>query len=282
MPTMDSHGRSAAGSSAFQVQVRGHDAPTCSDPRRHHRIAPACRPADRRAVEARHRAVAGRPHARSRALSGAAQDRRLRRAARACRLSQGAARSACSIDATHPFATQMSRHAAIAAAETKVPFFALCRPAWQQGRRRSLDRRGFGCRGGRQARQEAAPGVRDARPAGDRRRSATRRITPISCAASIPSIRRSTFPMPATSSTAARSPLPPSALCCPKKRSTSCSPRTAAATPPTPRSRRRATSASRSCWCAGRRPTASRRSASVPEAVQLAAHRLPPVEKRGV
>ena len=36
------------------------------------------------------------------------------------------------IDATHPFATQMSRHAAIAAAETKVPFFALCRPAWQQ------------------------------------------------------------------------------------------------------------------------------------------------------
>ena len=36
------------------------------------------------------------------------------------------------IDATHPFATQMSRHAAIAAAEAKVPFFALCRPAWQQ------------------------------------------------------------------------------------------------------------------------------------------------------
>jgi len=36
------------------------------------------------------------------------------------------------IDATHPFATQMSRHAAIAAAETKVPFFALCRPAWEQ------------------------------------------------------------------------------------------------------------------------------------------------------
>ena len=36
------------------------------------------------------------------------------------------------IDATHPFAAQMSRHAALAAAETKVPFFALCRPAWQQ------------------------------------------------------------------------------------------------------------------------------------------------------
>jgi precorrin-6A/cobalt-precorrin-6A reductase len=36
------------------------------------------------------------------------------------------------IDATHPFAAQMSRHAALAAVETKVPFFALCRPAWQQ------------------------------------------------------------------------------------------------------------------------------------------------------
>ena len=36
------------------------------------------------------------------------------------------------IDATHPFAAQMSRHAALAAAETKTPFFALCRPAWQQ------------------------------------------------------------------------------------------------------------------------------------------------------
>lgn len=36
------------------------------------------------------------------------------------------------IDATHPFAAQMSRHAAIAAAETGVPFFKLCRPAWRQ------------------------------------------------------------------------------------------------------------------------------------------------------
>jgi len=36
------------------------------------------------------------------------------------------------IDATHPFAAQMSRHAAIAAAETGVPFFKLCRPAWNQ------------------------------------------------------------------------------------------------------------------------------------------------------
>jgi precorrin-6A/cobalt-precorrin-6A reductase len=36
------------------------------------------------------------------------------------------------IDATHPFSVQMSRHAALAAAETKTPFFALCRPAWQQ------------------------------------------------------------------------------------------------------------------------------------------------------
>jgi precorrin-6A/cobalt-precorrin-6A reductase len=36
------------------------------------------------------------------------------------------------IDATHPFSAQMSRHAALAAAETRVPFFALCRPAWQR------------------------------------------------------------------------------------------------------------------------------------------------------
>lgn len=36
------------------------------------------------------------------------------------------------IDATHPFAAQMSRHAAIAAVETGVPFFKLCRPAWSQ------------------------------------------------------------------------------------------------------------------------------------------------------
>jgi precorrin-6A/cobalt-precorrin-6A reductase len=36
------------------------------------------------------------------------------------------------IDATHPFAEQMSRHAALAAAETNVPFFALSRPAWKK------------------------------------------------------------------------------------------------------------------------------------------------------
>jgi precorrin-6A/cobalt-precorrin-6A reductase len=36
------------------------------------------------------------------------------------------------IDATHPFAAQMSRHAALAAAETKVPFFKLSRPAWEK------------------------------------------------------------------------------------------------------------------------------------------------------
>jgi precorrin-6A/cobalt-precorrin-6A reductase len=36
------------------------------------------------------------------------------------------------IDATHPFAAQMSRNAALAAAATRVPFFALCRPAWRQ------------------------------------------------------------------------------------------------------------------------------------------------------
>lgn len=36
------------------------------------------------------------------------------------------------IDATHPFAMQMSRNAALAAAETGVAFFALSRPAWQR------------------------------------------------------------------------------------------------------------------------------------------------------
>lgn len=36
------------------------------------------------------------------------------------------------IDATHPFSAQMSRNAAIAAAETGVPFFKLCRPAWER------------------------------------------------------------------------------------------------------------------------------------------------------
>jgi precorrin-6A/cobalt-precorrin-6A reductase len=36
------------------------------------------------------------------------------------------------IDATHPFAAQMSRNAAQAAATTRVAFFALCRPAWKQ------------------------------------------------------------------------------------------------------------------------------------------------------
>lgn len=36
------------------------------------------------------------------------------------------------IDATHPFSAQMSRHAAIAAAETGVAFFRLSRPAWRK------------------------------------------------------------------------------------------------------------------------------------------------------
>lgn len=36
------------------------------------------------------------------------------------------------IDATHPFAAQMARHAAIAASETDVRFFKLCRPAWDK------------------------------------------------------------------------------------------------------------------------------------------------------
>lgn len=35
------------------------------------------------------------------------------------------------IDATHPFAAQMSHHAAIAARRTGVPLLAVCRPGWQ-------------------------------------------------------------------------------------------------------------------------------------------------------
>jgi precorrin-6A/cobalt-precorrin-6A reductase len=34
------------------------------------------------------------------------------------------------VDATHPFAEQMSRHAAIAAAEVNIPLIVLSRPAW--------------------------------------------------------------------------------------------------------------------------------------------------------
>ncbi|MGB6176305.1 MAG: precorrin-6A/cobalt-precorrin-6A reductase, partial [Methylocella sp.] len=34
------------------------------------------------------------------------------------------------VDATHPFAGQMSRHAAIAAAGAKIPLVVLSRPAW--------------------------------------------------------------------------------------------------------------------------------------------------------
>jgi precorrin-6A/cobalt-precorrin-6A reductase len=36
------------------------------------------------------------------------------------------------IDATHPFAEQMSRHAVFSASETGVPFFVLSRPAWRK------------------------------------------------------------------------------------------------------------------------------------------------------
>ncbi len=36
------------------------------------------------------------------------------------------------IDATHPFAAQMSRNAVAACAETGVPLVALCRPPWQR------------------------------------------------------------------------------------------------------------------------------------------------------
>lgn len=35
------------------------------------------------------------------------------------------------VDATHPFAAQMSRHASLAAAETEVPLLRLARPGWR-------------------------------------------------------------------------------------------------------------------------------------------------------
>ena len=37
------------------------------------------------------------------------------------------------VDATHPFAAQISAHAVAAARETEVPLLAICRPAWQVG-----------------------------------------------------------------------------------------------------------------------------------------------------
>lgn len=37
------------------------------------------------------------------------------------------------VDATHPFAAQMSRHATLAAAQVGVPLLALSRPPWQAG-----------------------------------------------------------------------------------------------------------------------------------------------------
>ena len=149
-------------------------------------------------------------------------------------------------------------------------------------RRRSLDRCRFGCRcasgklGKKPRRVFVTLGRQELAPL------AARRTIPTSCAASTRSIRRSTFPTRATSSIAARSASPPSARCSPKTGSTLSLPRTAAATRPTPRSRRRAISASMSCWCAGQPPNGVETVESVAAALSLAAHRLPPVEKRGV
>ena len=44
------------------------------------------------------------------------------------------------VDATHPFAEQISRHAAIAAAGANIPLIVLSRPAWVRAAGRSLDR----------------------------------------------------------------------------------------------------------------------------------------------
>ena len=70
------------------------------------------------------------------------------------------------IDATHPFAAQMSRHAAAGRGRNESAVLRALPPRLAAGRRRSLDRRRFGYRRGRQARQEATPRIRCARPAG--------------------------------------------------------------------------------------------------------------------
>ena len=61
-------------------------------------------------------------------------------ARRACRLHPAAKRITHVIDATHPFAAEMSRHAVEACAATDTPLIALERAPWTQCARRQLDR----------------------------------------------------------------------------------------------------------------------------------------------
>ena len=77
-----------------------------------------------------------------------------------------------------------------------VPFFALCRPPGSRPTATAgPSRLGRATRSAALG-DDAAPGVPGARPAGAGAASAPRRSTPIWSAASIRSIRRSTFPMP--------------------------------------------------------------------------------------
>ncbi len=68
------------------------------------------------------------------------------------------------IDATHPFAANISRNAAEAARLAGVPLLALQRPEWTRRARRPLDRGRRHSRRGGQARHRAAPRARRPRP----------------------------------------------------------------------------------------------------------------------
>ena len=76
---------------------------------------------------------------RARRSAAADPHRRLRRRERACRLSFSRERITHVIDATHPFAAEMSRHAVEACAQTGTPLIALERAPWTRARRQ-LDR----------------------------------------------------------------------------------------------------------------------------------------------
>ena len=110
------------------------------------------------------------------------------------------------IDATHPYAAVISANAARAAEIARVPLLALRRPPWRKASRRRLDRGrdGRGCRDRRSAKRRGACSWRSA--ARSSRPSRQRRSISISCAASIPSTRRSPCRMRATSPRAVPSP----------------------------------------------------------------------------
>ena len=109
----------------------------------------------------------------SRCLAGAGAHRRLRRRRGAGRL-LFERRIDLLIDATHPFAAQMSRNAALAAAATRVAVLRAPPPRLAAGRGRSLDRCRLG--GGRRRR------ARRTRRAASSWRSAARKLAPFDSA----------------------------------------------------------------------------------------------------